>query len=388
MGDRGDLLSCLRSVDEILADARPRAPREAQLLAKLRAADRARQAPSSSSPSPSLLLAARRPLGVTAALCGAFALALALRAGDHAQRSTEASTSRGDEAEALALALALDRDPEATQLSSTKSAPRPRAVAPQPRAMPRVTPRERRPTTTTPPALLEAPQRRAPWDDALPSPSPQLSSSDDSLLRSDTWPPARRHGEPAPSAFDEPRVLWAEGRSEATAKLTSTPARRGQAPSSAPLAEPRPDGCEPAESLIDRARADCESQALTLSESSLATLDACGDDRFRGLDYACAPAQHTSAPPSSKAPAGCFTVDLPPDGACKTEDDTRLEALQWCEDAGLTLAGLLLDQGACSDGVEGAHLLCCEKDADESQDKSLPRVKQACSEDTEPDCTP
>ena len=378
MAERGDLLSRLRSVDEVLADARPRAPREAQLLAKLRAADRARQAPSSSSPS--LLLTARRPLGITAALCAAFALALALRAGDHAQRSAEASTSRGDEDEALAL----DRDPEATQLSSTRSAPRPRAEAPSPRVTPPELHREQRPPLTTTPALPDAPQRRAPWNEALPSPSPPLSSSDEPLLRSDAWPPARRHGEPAPSAFDEPRALSAEGRSEATAKLTSTPARRGQATSSAPLADPRTDGCEPAESLIDRARADCESQSLTLSDRGLATRDACGDGRFRGLDYACAPAQHPHAPPNSKAPAGCFSVDLPLDGACKTEDDTRLEALQWCEDAGLTLAGLTLDQGACSDGIEGAHLLCCEKDPEEGQDKALPRTKQAGSEDSEP----
>ena len=384
MGERGDLLSRLRSVDEVLAEARPRAPRQAQLLAKLRAADRARQAPSSSPSSPSFLLAARRPLGVTAALCAAFALALALRAGDHAQRSAETSTSRGDEDEALAL----DRDPEAPQLSSTKSAPRPRAEAPRPRATPLEAPRERRLKTTTPPAPPEAPQRRAPWDDALPSPSPQLSSSDEPLLRSDTWPPARRRGEPTPSAFEEPRVLWAEGRSEASAKLTSAPARRGQPTSSAPVTEPHADGCEAAESLIDRARADCEAQALTLSDHGLATLDACGDGRFRGLDYACAPAQPTKAPPNSKAPAGCFTVDLPLDGACKTEADTRLEALQWCEDAGLTLGGLILDQGSCSDGFAGANLLCCEKDAEEGQDKALPRIKQACSEDSEPDCTP
>jgi hypothetical protein len=391
MAERDDLLSRLRSVDAILAGARPRPPREAELLAKLRAADRARQPPSSRSaslsPSPSLWLSlplqrAWRPLGVTAALCAAFALALALRAGDHARRSAEAETSRGDDE---AEALALDREPEATRLSSTKSAPRPRAEAPGPRSTPLEVRDERRPTTIAP-ELPEEPPRRALWDDNVPSPSPHLSSPQ--LSSSDETPPERAARiSSAARANEEPRVLWAEGRSEAAPRPASTPLRRGQATSPSPAAtEPRTDGCEPAETLIDRARAACEAQALTLSDRDLTTLDACGDGRFRGLEYTCAPAHPTHAPPNSKAPAGCLTEDLPLDGACKPEDDLRLEALQWCEEAGLTLAGLILDQGTCNEGSQGAHLLCCEKDSAEAPVKALPRTKQACSEDGDPDC--
>ena len=400
MGEREDLLSRLRSVDEILAGARPRAPQEARLLARLRAADRARQ-PSSSPSSPSPLLAvgrAWRPLGVTAGLCAALALALALRAGAPTQRSVEASTSRGNTNEDGAL----DLEPTATHLSSTKSSPRPRAEEPRHHTTPIDERGERKPVPTAPaPELpeattLAAPPRSAPWGSELPAPSPQLSSRDEPQPLRDGWTPARdarissaarAPGAPALGGLDEPRVLWAEGHSEAAPKPGGSPAPRGQATS--PASGARAPGCELAESLLDRARADCEAQALTLSEHGLAYLDACGEGQFRGLDYACAPASapHAHPPPSAKAPPGCVSEELPPDGTCKTEEDTRLEALHWCEDAGLTLAGLTLDQGSCSEGFQGARLLCCEKDSEESPGKSLPRTKPACTDEGNPDCT-
>src|SRR5512132_2988193 len=121
MGERDDLLSRLRSVDEVLAGARPRAAQEARLLARLRAADRARQ-PSSSASTPSLWLALRRawrPLGVTGGLCAALSFVLALRAGHPAERSVDASTSRANGNEDGALDLAAT-----TRLSSTASPPR------------------------------------------------------------------------------------------------------------------------------------------------------------------------------------------------------------------------------------------------------------------------
>lgn len=136
---------------------------------------------------------------------------------------------------------------------------------------------------------------------------------------------------------------------------------------------------------MDKARADCEAQSLTLSDHGLAYLDACGEGRFRGLDYACARVP-PRAPPSSKAPAGCFTEDLPLDDACTTEEELRLTARHSCEDAGLTLAGLTLDPGSCNDGFQEARVLCCEEAPEVPLGKDQPRIKRGCAED-DPDCT-
>ncbi|APR76712.1 Hypothetical protein A7982_02059 [Minicystis rosea] len=387
MGERDDLLTRLRGVDEILARARPRAPQQAWLLARLRAADRARQSQSSSVPPPWLAIQrAWRPLGVTAGLCAAlaFALALGVRAGDHAQQSVETSQSRGT------------LEPTATRRSLTQSPPRPRAEGPRHRT-PTIAPRSERAPVAPAPERSEASPwalqpRAVPWGSELPSPSPRLSSRDEPPLRSDAFPverdplsssAARARG--APASIDEPRVLWAEGHAETAPKPAGAPARRGQ--STPPAPGSHASGCEPAERLVDRARADCESQALALSDHGLAYLDACGDGQFRGLDYACAPASapHTS-PPSAKVPAGCVYENLLLDGACKTEEDTRAEALHRCEEAGLALAELNLDQGSCSDGFEGARALCCEKGSEDAPGRSVPKTKHVCTDESDPDC--
>lgn len=382
--DERDLLARLREVDDVLASVRPRAAHEARLLARLRGEQRAAQRPSPSGPA---LLAAQRlwrPLCATAALAAALALALALDGRDQEQGPAHASTSRGGEREAP--------EPLAARLSTAEDPTRPRARVEASRRLPSEL-EEGSERTAAPPAPEPAPVAAwaAPPPPARPGsdlldPEPRFSSRDEQPQRSDGRDPtrelrtssvsgaARAKGAPASSNPDGPGVLWTPGRSEVAPGPGRGHARGGSAAGS------RADGCEPAERLLDRARADCEAQALTLSELDLAYVDACGEGRFGGLDYSCGPAADTDL--AAKPLSGCTAEQTPEDGTCKAEEDVWLDAIHGCEDAGLTFVELTLSRGGCSDGFQGAHVICCE-------DEALPMAKGCTNEARESgsDCT-
>ncbi len=289
MAERGDLLSRLRSVDEVLADARPRAharrsssPSFARRIAPGRRPRRHRRR----SCSPRAVRSASPPrCAPPSRWPSRCAPAITRRDRQRPRRAAETRTKRSR-------SIAIQRR------RSSRPPRAPRGRAPRRRRLARR--RSRRPANEgrrrppRPRSRMRHRDSRRGTKRSLPFTAALVERRASALKRpvAARAPPCRARSEHLRRAA---RALG-RGPPEATAKQTSAPARRGQATTPAPLANPRTDGCEPAESLIDRARADCESQSLTLSDHGLATLDACGDGRFRGLDYACAPPQHPHAP--------------------------------------------------------------------------------------------